>query len=554
MLNDKRHGLLELIARSTNDGIWDWDLVTGEVFYSERWMELVGYGADEMPGSIETLESLMHPGDWKAVSSAIECYLYGRAESYTVEFRLRHRDGTWVWIQSRGIAVWDRAGRAVRFAGTHTDISARKREEERLEALVAERTAALRATNAELRRARDKAEIAAVAKTKFLAAASHDIRQPLQAMALLLDVLSDHVQPSGATLLSGVGTSLAEARDLLDSLLEYSRLDSGALRSDPRVVEIGDLVRNAVAGFDEEARRAGLDLRVHVRAATALTDPQMLRRIVRNLVSNALRHTEQGGVLVAVRPRHGRVVVEVWDSGVGIDPADRRRIFAEFYQGAARSARGGGLGLGLTIVDGLARLLGHDIGVDSRPGRGSRFAVWLSPAEPQRSEPDTADERGTPILFDGVVVAVVENDQAVRDALTAALGSWGCRPLVAEGSRDLAAAVAASGHVPHLIIADGHLDDEDGFDVLDEARARWPESPPRGVLLTGDTRHEALARRNRAGYRILHKPVPSDVLRSVLAFELREHRHTQGAPVTSGARVLPSGAPAEPGCAPPEPA
>jgi PAS domain S-box-containing protein len=175
--------LMRLITESTNDGIWDWDLETGGVYYSPRWLELVGYLPGELPGHIDTFSKLLHPDDSENATRTIVEYLSGTQPEYRNEFRLRHKDGSWRWIFTHGVALRDATGRAIRFAGTHTDITDRVREAERLEKMVEERTTDLRA-------ARDRAELSATATTEFLATVSHDIRQPLQAMALQLGSLN----------------------------------------------------------------------------------------------------------------------------------------------------------------------------------------------------------------------------------------------------------------------------------------------------------------------------------------------------------------------------
>ncbi|WP_372070701.1 PAS domain-containing protein [Tistrella mobilis] len=532
-------GLIELIAHATNDGIWDWNLMTGEVYYSPRWMELVGYGEDALPGRIESLSLLMHPADWPGISAAIDAYLAQRVSAYLVEFRLRHRNGGWCWIQSRGVAVWDAAGHPLRFAGTHTDITARRDEAARLEAQVEARTAELRAINAELVRARDRAEIAAIAKTKFLAAASHDIRQPLQAMALMLDTLRIRIDPGHEDrLLGALNGALDAARGMLDGLLDYSRLDAGAITPARRNVALDALVADVAEGFAETARRRGLDLRIRGARLDVVTDPAMMGRILRNLLANALRYTEAGGVLIACRRRGGRVVVEVWDTGPGIPEEERQSIFWEFHQGRRGGAGAGGLGLGLTIVDGLCRLLGHEMALASRVGRGSVFRIAMPLAPAIAGAPPVGAE-AHPVNLAGLDVIVIENDAAIRDALAAALTAWGCAVTAVADEPGFLDAAARNGR-PGLILADRHLDGGvDGLDLLSRAALLWPGRLPAMIVLTGDTDHAAIAARNTVGARVLHKPVPAALLRAMIAgLTLREAGRSaaRSEPAESGTR------------------
>jgi PAS domain S-box-containing protein len=270
--------LLRLIVQSTNDGVWDWDLETDAVYYSPRWLELIGYLPGELRGHIDTFIERLHPDDRTAVEQSIAEYRAGTRPEYRAELRLRHKDGSWRSILTRGIVLRDGGGRAVRFAGTHTDVTDRVRAAERLETMVTERTTDLRA-------ARDRAELANAATTKFLATASHDIRQPLQAMALLLGGLKGEVATNeGARKLLAIERSLASGMELLDALLEFSKLDAGALRPRLTTVGIGDLFDVINDTFAVEAAQKNLGFTGHAdgagdaeRRAAARPDPAQPR-------------------------------------------------------------------------------------------------------------------------------------------------------------------------------------------------------------------------------------------------------------------------------------
>lgn len=505
--------LLGLIAQSTNDGIWVLDLATKNVYYSPRWLEHVGYGPGELPSHFNSFFERVHPDDRPLVQSALEGYLDGSLSDYRVEFRLRHRDRTWRRILSRGIALRDAAGRPFRMAGTHTDITERALAEERLERLVAERTA-------ELRAARDRAELDAATTIKFLAAASHDIRQPLQAMALLLGGLGNELtSESGQRMLGAVERSLAASMELLDSLLEYSRLDAGALRPFIDNVAVGRLIDQAVEAFAGEAAAKRLRLSAVHTAAVTRSDAQLLARILRNLLSNALKYTDRGSILIGCRRRGGRLWLEVWDTGRGIPPAEQRQVFWEFYQAKAQPGSRRGLGLGLAIVDRLARLLKHPVHVRSWPGRGSVFAIEL-PIVAASPPADAADATVvTPdAVFVGKLIAVLEDDQAVTMALTQLLVGWGAEVIRGEDAGALLAALA--GRAPDAVIADRHLaSDRDGFAALDRLDLAFGRRLP-SLVLTGDYNLRELAQLNQARRQVLQKPVWPAVLHAVLRGEL----------------------------------
>lgn len=503
--------LLGLIAQSTNDGIWDWDLSTGRVYYSPRWLELVGHLPGELPGHIDTFIDRLHDDDRDTVRAGIDAYLGGQAGEYRMEFRLRHKDGGWRWIMSRGIALAGPEGRPFRLAGTHTDITERVRAAERLESEVAERTA-------ELRAARDRAELAAAAKTKFLATASHDIRQPLQAMALLLGGLAPEVtSPAGRRTLRAIERSLGASMELLDALLEFSRLDAGALRPHVTAIALDDLLDVVAEPYQAEAARKGLRLTLRSPGAWVRSDARLLARILRNLLSNAIKYTDRGGILVGCRRRGDRLRLEVWDTGCGIPPDQQGQVFWEFFQGPG-ARRGGGLGLGLAIVERLGRLLGHRVEVRSTPGRGSVFAIEMAMALPARPATVPVPAAAADPWAAGRLVAVLEDDATVAEALARLLAGWGARVAVGATGAELAAALA--GAMPDAVIADCQLaDDEDGFAVLDRLDALHGRRLP-GVVLTGDYDVGTLKRRNRARRRVLHKPVWPAVLEAVLRHEL----------------------------------
>jgi PAS domain S-box-containing protein len=502
--------LLGLIAQSTNDGIWDWDLDTGRVYYSPRWLELVGYLPGELPGDISTFQDRLHEDDRDRVRLSIDDYLSGHSAEYRMEFRLRHQDGSWRWIMSRGIALRQAGGPAFRVAGTHTDITERMRAAERLESEVAERTA-------ELRTARDRAESSAAAKTKFLATASHDIRQPLQAMALLLGSLAPEVRTAaGQRTMLAIERSLGASMELLDALLEFIRLDAGAMRPKLTNVDLGRLVDSVAETHVAEIERKGLVLKVVPSRIVVRTDPQLLGRILRNLISNALKYTEHGRILIGCRRRSGSVWLEIWDTGRGIAPEQLKQVFWEFFQGA--DVRQGGLGLGLAIVERLAGLLKHRVHVRSWQGRGSVFAIEM---ERSNSAPPTDEKVPTitrDVLLTGRRVALIEDDQAVALALAQLLEAWGAEVISASTGECVIQQLGSDA--PDVVIADCELkDDEDGFAVLDRLDRLYGRRLP-ALVLTGEYDVSALGQRNRANRRVLHKPVWPAVLQAVLHYEL----------------------------------
>ncbi len=504
--------LLRLIALSTNDGIWDWDLTTNEVYYSPRWLELIGYAPGEFAGHFDAFAERLQPEDRLRVTGEIAAYLAGEHAEYRIEFRLRHKDESWRWILSRGIALRDATGRPVRIAGTHTDITERVRAAERLETMVAERTVDLRA-------ARDRAELSAAATTKFLATASHDIRQPMQAMALLIGGLDAEVRSdAGRRTLRAIERSLGSSMELLDALLDFSRLDAGAMRPYVTAVGVNDLFDIVADAFAVQAAQKGLRFSLVPTSLATRTDARLLGRILHNIISNAIKYTDSGRIVVGCRRRGDRLRIEVWDTGCGIPETQQRQIFWEFVQLEAAGRPRRGLGLGLAIVDRLARLLGHRIEVRSTPGRGSMFAIEMAREAPPSTLPPVPATVTPDAVFAGKLIAVVEDDEAVAAALSQLLTGWGA--IVVGASQDDALVDALNGRRPDAVVADRHLSGpRDGFAVLDRLERDFGVGLP-AVILTGDYDLGDLERVNTAGRRVLHKPVWPAVLHAVLRFEL----------------------------------
>ncbi|HLN25298.1 MAG TPA: hybrid sensor histidine kinase/response regulator, partial [Patescibacteria group bacterium] len=368
-----------------------------------------------------------------------------------------------------------------------------------------------------LREARDTAEQANHSKTRFLAAASHDLRQPLQALGLFVATLAQRPLPDDIRSIVGkIEGSLEALEHLLDTLLDISRLDAGVVEAHCVGFSVQELFKRLALEYVPLAESAGLSMRFVSTSASARSDPALLERILRNLLSNAVRYTNNGGIVVGVRRRGDFMRIEVWDTGRGIPLAEQREIFREFHQlGASQRERRQGLGLGLAIVDRLAALLGHRIELLSTPDRGSVFSVVV-PANGRalvraaEVEPEVRDP------LNGRFVVVVDDDSIVRDGLRAILEIWGCRVAVAEGQDDAVEAVKAAEVMPDAIIADYRLRaDVTGAQVVRALRALLGEDVP-ALLITGDTSPERLRQAAGHGLSLLHKPVRPDKLRAAL--------------------------------------
>jgi len=445
---------------------------------------------------------------------------YMRAGSSHLFERIRP-DGT--VIEMRGRALPDGG-----YVTTYSDVTAYKHAEqalievnETLEQRVEQRTAELSEALAATAQARRAAETANISKTRFLAAASHDLLQPLNAARLFTSALRQHpgLDTEASLLAERIDASFRAAEDLLDALLDTSRLDTGSYRPDVGGFALAELFDSLKAQFAVVAEQRGLRLRLVPTRLAVRSDPQLLRRILQNFLSNALRYTSTGGVLLGVRRRGDNVRIEVWDSGPGIAAEQRARIFEEFQRLQQPSPWGEkGLGLGLSICDRLAGILDHRLDLYSQPRHGSCFSVTVPGNEPVPARLQQVPRAGSDEQLP-LAVLCLDNDAAILDGMRALLQRWGVDCRIAldleQARREL-----ARGPVD-LILADYHLaDDVDGLQALQLLRVDYPDLPP-AAMITADGSSELKQRARALGYPVLHKPVRPAALRALLTALLR---------------------------------
>ncbi|MBO9662539.1 hybrid sensor histidine kinase/response regulator [Dokdonella sp.] len=377
----------------------------------------------------------------------------------------------------------------------------------------------------QLRVERDRAEAANLAKSRFLAAASHDLRQPVHALGLFASALGtlaqrgDVAQTEGRLIAAKLSAVLKSLGGLLHGLLDISRLDAGIVQPEPRALAVTELFAALRHEFADAAQAKALDLRSVPSRCWIRSDPLLLRRILDNVLSNAIRYTPRGGILVGCRRRGDALEIQVWDTGIGIARDQHEAIFHEFAQvDNPQRDREQGLGLGLAIAQRAAGLLGHALGVRSVPGRGSMFWVRVPLcAAPAPSVPATpaATARG---IARGVIV--VDDDAQVLDALSYQLRTWGCAVyagLDAERARHAHEAARRHGDAPvDLIIADYRL--AGGVHGAQAIRqlVDYLGTPVPAAIVTGDTSPERLREARASGYRLLHKPVAAEQLRELV--------------------------------------
>lgn len=378
--------------------------------------------------------------------------------------------------------------------------------------LALEDISARKVTEATLKRQRDEAEEQVRARMRFFAAASHDLRQPLQALALFVSALEHHIdKPQTANIFSSLKVSLKSMEEMFDSLLDMSRLDAGVLTPERTAFMIGDVLETLETEFAPVAEQAGIRLRFVPSSHSARSDQAMLTRIVRNFVSNAVRYTGKGGkVLVGCRRRGDSLRIEVWDTGIGIPEDQVAQIFAEFYRGKTAEKRKGS-GLGLAIVQRLARLLGHRLDLRSTEGKGSCFAVEVPLADSPAVDLDLEYVDAVPAPdVSGATVLVIDDDLDILDGVRTLMAQWGGRALTATSPEEALRHLEEVGARPDLVLVDQQLTTavggEPAIRVIEQALGAEVPS----FVFTG-------AAEPSGDYPVLRKPLQAADLRAVVA-------------------------------------
>lgn len=432
-------------------------------------------------------------------------------------------------VQTFKKPVFDKVGAPQYLIGISVDITERKLAEIRLQQLNAQLEERVKAATSELRLKKEQAENANDDKTRFLAAASHDLRQPMHALGLFVGELQTRLTtPEQRNIVGKVEESVAALSNLLDALLDISKLDAGVVKPNVSAFSIESLLNRIQQDYASLAQQKGITLKVLVKHVIVHTDPLLLERILINLIANAIRYTPVGGkVLVACRNRGNQLRIEVRDNGIGIAPAEQQTIFREFVQLANKERdRSKGLGLGLAIVDRIVKLLHHDLELRSDTNRGSTFAVFVPRDVQSEVSLDSSLSEVTEVggaypsaYFENLTVLVVDDNSLVRKSTQGIAESWGCRVATAATLQEVKTVYPQSKF--DLVICDYRLPDGNGIQIADWINENT-EHRPHFILISGDTSPDVLKSVNERGIQLLHKPVRPAKLRSLIQYLLNQ--------------------------------
>ena len=517
-----------LAIDGTQDGIFDWDIETNKVHYSAQLFAMLGHERTSVKGAIEDLRSLIHPDDVEKAWEYLNQYINGGLSEYTQEYRVKHKSGRWVWIQSRGKALFNKEGKAYRMVAAHTDISPSKQAQEKLES------------------EKSRAESENRAKTEFLAHMSHEIRTPLTAISGIAEIMEkrqSNLDDKQKQLMKTLLTSSAALKDLVNDILDFSKIESGELELHSEEFDLSEIFEGVISIMALRASEKGISFVFdysEVKDTGFLGDKLRLRQILINLAGNAIKFTDQGGVTIKAymedREKTDFLRVEVTDTGIGISPENFDMVFERFKQAdSSVSRKYGGTGLGLPISRNLARLMSGDIFISSETGKGSTFTLLL-PFKNQVCKPGSLAEmevsrklsdRIKSLVSDENRILIVEDYEGNVVVIGYIMEDMGISFDVASTGKQ-ALSLWQKNHYD-MILMDVQMPEMDGFTATREIRRIESEKNIPRTPIVGMTAHALVGDKDKcieAGMdAYLPKPiVEADLKREILSYLSRNKK------------------------------
>lgn len=372
----------------------------------------------------------------------------------------------------------------------------------------------------QLRVQKDEAEQANYAKSKFMAAASHDLRQPLHALTLFTSVLDEHIKtPKIRGIVKQINASVSSLQSLFNALLDISRLDAGVMKVEKMSFELQTLFSRMANDFNSLAQEKGLRVIWPNSTYVVYSDPALLEQILRNFISNAIRYSDSGEIRIQCEKMKDEIHIVVIDQGIGIALEEQKMVFNEFHQlDNPERDRSKGMGLGLAIVQRTAKLLGHQICLTSEPGKGSRFNVIVESGKLVENKNDvfTSIHESEPVAINDEVIVVIDDDVNIREGMQTLLQAWGCEVIVAASQEELMTCLRQMNKIPDGIITDYRLHNhKTGIEAIKALHAEYCDQIP-ALIVTGDIAEEHLRKVNESGFQVLYKPVAPGKLRAFL--------------------------------------
>ena len=508
-----REARLQEALRAGGVMAFEWDLAADQVRHSQNAVPILGFGSKDVVSGSEMLGQV-HPDDRPHVTACVHGVNPDKP-SYSVTFRYQRGDGdSEVWLEQVATAQFDSGGLPMRIRGLTTDITQRKRFEE------------------EISRAQKVAERADRDKSIFLAAASHDLRQPLQTLRLLHGALEQqHPDREGQEIIAGIGHSIDTMSSMLSSLLDINRLETGNLRPSKSDFAVNEIFNSVATDLLRPLEEKGLQWRVVPSDLVVRSDKRMLEEMIRNLLSNAIRYTDRGKILLGCRRTSDKIRIEVWDTGIGISGDQLPHIFEEYYCDAER----GGFGLGLAIVRRLGEILEHRVDVRSTPGKGSGFSIEVPRGRAQVGVSDSVltSDFGCE-LFRGTVL-VIEDETSLRSAINRTLTSRGIGVIGVATVSDAATLIKQKDLCPDLVLCDYNLPGPmNGVESIKSLRAALAWNLP-AIVMTGDIRSTTMDAVASHGMSVLVKPFLPDELIQLIN---RLYRSSQSPDRNRSARLV----------------
>ncbi len=500
----------DLAMRGANDGVWDWDMASNTVYYSPRWKAMLGHEEDEIGPALAEWSGRVHPDDSASAMAAVRAHLDGDTSHFEVTFRFRHKQGHYLWVLSRGLAVRDAEGNPSRMVGTHTDITAQKRAEE---ALI---------------QAKEAAEAASRAKSEFLANMSHEIRTPMNGVLGMLNLTLDTgLSDEQRDYLMMAQTSANSLLHIINDILDFSKIEAGRLDVQPEAVDIRAIVNEMQRLHEHRCQEKGLTFTSAVDAALPdwmMLDQMRVRQVLINLIGNAIKFTHNGGVSLSVERVGQGVRFAVRDTGIGIARESQATVFQAFTQAdGSITRRFGGTGLGLSISFRLVGLMGGLMGLQSEPGQGSEFYFLLPLEEPRQTPsnpaPAAVAERSRPLS-----ILLAEDNPINQKLAVTLLAREGHRVTVADDGE--AALQAISQHDFDLVLMDMQMPVLSGLEATARIRADETARHSRRVPIVAltanafDEDRDACLAAGMDSY--VSKPIRRDALFAAIAAVLPE--------------------------------